>query len=71
LDKFGGVPVLETENGLPVLQGALVTLECTLVEPFDGGDHSILVGKVESAVVNDSKPLVYFRGDYRGLDLPD
>ncbi|KXK05285.1 MAG: flavin reductase domain-containing protein [Acidobacteria bacterium OLB17] len=71
LDKFAGMPLLETPSGLPVIEGALVTLECTLVQPYDGGDHSILVGKIESAEVMDARPLLYFRGDYRRLDAGD
>jgi len=71
LDKFAGMPLLETESGLPVIEGALVTLECTLVHPYDGGDHSILVGKIENSTVNDARPLIYFRGDYRLIDFGD
>ena len=71
LDKFAGMPLLETESGLPVIEGALVTLECSLVHPYDGGDHSILVGKIESSTVNDARPLLYFRGDYRSIDRGD
>ena len=71
LDKFAGITTLETENGLPVIEGALVTLECTLVQSYDGGDHSILVGEIDRSTVNDFKPLIYFRGDYRRIDPRD
>ncbi|MBV6495299.1 MAG: flavin reductase [Acidobacteria bacterium ACB1] len=71
LDKFAGMPLQETESGLPVITGALVTLECSLVQNYDGGDHSILVAEVKSSTVNDAKPLIYFRGDYRLIDLGD
>ena len=68
-DKFNGTPTLASATGLPVIEGALVTLECEMVEAYDGGDHSILIGKIVEAEVLDGKPLVYFHGDYRELDL--
>lgn len=67
-NKFDGLPPLESLDGLPVIEGSLVTLECEMVETYDGGDHTILIGKIVSAEILDDKPLVYFHGDYRSLD---
>lgn len=54
-------------DGIPVLLGCLATLECRVTNAFDGGDHSIFVGEVEKASVNDGDPILYFRGDYRAI----
>ena len=53
-------------NGCPVVDGALATLECELVEAIQGGDHTIAIGKVVGAVSHPEKqPLIYFRRAYR------
>jgi flavin reductase (DIM6/NTAB) family NADH-FMN oxidoreductase RutF len=69
-DKFRGVPCHEGRTGLPLLDGALATLECRIVEVHDAGDHTIFIGQVESASVAGGRPLVYFHGSYHSL-MPD
>jgi flavin reductase (DIM6/NTAB) family NADH-FMN oxidoreductase RutF len=74
-DKFSGVSCHEGKTGLPLLDGALVTLECRIVEAHEAGDHTIFLGQVEAATVAGGQPLVYFHGAYHGLathhDAPD
>ena len=67
IDKFEGVKCREGLGGVPVLDDALVTLECKLSSSFDGGDHTIFVGGVEDVTIRDGAPLVYFHGGYRDL----
>jgi flavin reductase (DIM6/NTAB) family NADH-FMN oxidoreductase RutF len=66
-DKFESVEFSEGIDGIPVLSGCIATLECRLTAAYDGGDHSIFVGEVEKAVVNDGDPILYFRSDYRSI----
>ncbi len=66
-DKFEGIDYLKTTNGVPILENALVNLECRLVSMYEGGDHSIFVGEIQDAIIKDGKPLLYFQGDYRTL----
>jgi flavin reductase (DIM6/NTAB) family NADH-FMN oxidoreductase RutF len=66
-DKFAGVEYRTAGSGVPLLKGALCTLECTVTEQLPGGDHSIFVGQVEAAETAESAPLVYFRSGYREL----
>lgn len=54
-------------NGMPWLDGALATLDCRLSQRYDGGDHSIFVGELQSVSVAETQPLVYFRGGYHSL----
>lgn len=53
----------------PVLPGALVRFDCRRHAVVDGGDHLILIGRVEAVSVPDAAadPLVYFRGGYRAI----
>jgi flavin reductase (DIM6/NTAB) family NADH-FMN oxidoreductase RutF len=55
-------------SGNPVLRGALASFECTMWNRYDGGDHIILVGKVEEFSTNpNAKPLAFYAGQYREL----
>lgn len=66
-DKFEGVSYHHGVGRIPVLDDALVNIECRIVNNFDGGDHSIFVGCVEAVSIRDGDPLVYFHGSYRDL----
>jgi len=50
--------------GSPLLDGAGAWLECSRYEIFAGGDHSILLGRVESAESVDRPVLLFHRGRY-------
>ncbi|RKT54541.1 flavin reductase family protein [Saccharothrix australiensis] len=58
-DKFEGTRMTECERGLPGLVDAAARLVCSAHSVSDGGDHSILVGRVEEAVALDRVPLIY------------
>jgi 4-nitrophenol 2-monooxygenase / 4-nitrocatechol 4-monooxygenase, reductase component len=66
-DKFSGIATHPGESGVPLIDGALTTLECTVREQFAGGDHSIFVGEVVAIATAEGAPLVYYRSGYRGL----
>ncbi|HEX9961508.1 MAG TPA: flavin reductase family protein [Pyrinomonadaceae bacterium] len=67
-DKFDGVKYRAGIEHLPVLEDVLVNLECRLVNAHDNGDHTIYIGEIVVAAVNDGNPLVYFQGEYRKLE---
>ena len=66
-DRFGGAGYREGACGAPLLEGALAHIECRVVHAYPGGDHTIVVGEVESMNVTDHKPLAYYRGGYAQL----
>ncbi|HYH06557.1 MAG TPA: flavin reductase family protein [Thermoanaerobaculia bacterium] len=66
-DKFEGVRVRRGELGVPLVEGAICTLECRVHDSLPGGDHTIFVGEVVDAQTADAAPLVYFRSGYREL----
>ncbi|MFC4294327.1 alpha/beta fold hydrolase [Novosphingobium tardum] len=67
-DRFGQTAWEEGEQGIPVLTGSLGIFECSRHAVHEGGDHFILVGKVERAQFEPRRdPLLYFRGKYRRL----
>lgn len=66
-DKFAGVATREGELGVPLIDGAICTLECRVHGQLPGGDHTIFVGEVVDAQTGDGAPLVYYRSGYRDL----
>ena len=55
-------------DGDPVLAGALASFVCTVENEHPGGDHAIVVGRVERVVVGgDAPPLIHVSRAYRGL----
>ncbi|MEQ1604202.1 MAG: flavin reductase family protein [Pyrinomonadaceae bacterium] len=67
MDKFANVPYRLGLAGIPVLENTIANLECRIRRDFDGGDHSIFVGEVEHASIQDGLPLIYFQGGYRNI----
>lgn len=62
--------------GLPLIDGAIATLECTVVQTFSAGDHDLFIGRVDSLQEgrDDVAPLLYYRRRYlrieQGADSP-
>ncbi|PKP82751.1 MAG: flavin reductase [Alphaproteobacteria bacterium HGW-Alphaproteobacteria-18] len=67
-DRFSETPWQRGQHDVPLLSGALVNFECVRHAEYDGGDHVILVGRVERARYEPRRdPLLYFKGRYRRL----
>lgn len=72
IDKSKGLNIKQSKHGVPVIEGALAVLECTLWNDYPGGDHAILVGQVvnaELANTEQTHPLLYCRS--KMSSLPD
>lgn len=55
-------------DGLPLLPDALARLQCDIEARHDGGDHTILVGRVRKLdVASSGKPLLFYAGAYHAL----
>ncbi len=67
-DKFAEVKYHSGIDDLPVLEDVLANLECRLVNSHTSGDHTIYVGEIETVMINDGNPLVYWHGNYRELE---
>lgn len=51
-------------GGAPLIEGAIARFECRLHEVLPGGDHQILVGRVERCTVTEGEPLLFVQGGY-------
>ena len=54
-------------GGVPLIDGALVNLECRVEHSHDHGSHTIYIGYVDVAHVADKRPLLYYDGAYRDV----
>ena len=66
-DRFAGVSYRAGANGAPVLDGVLAVIECEIYSVYDGGDHDVVVGRVDhlevdEAVAADHGPLLFHTG---------
>lgn len=66
-NKFIGVAWHTGQFGLPVLEGVLTVIECQLRDTYPGGDHTIFIGEVMDAEINQGSPLLYYRRGYHEL----
>lgn len=66
-DAFDGLDWQEGEAGVPLIAGCLARFDCQLVAAHDGGDHTILVGRVLRAGFRDGLPLLFQAGRFVAL----
>lgn len=66
-DRFAGVGYHIGPAGEVFLDGALTHIEVLRHALYDGGDHSIIVGRVIGGTTGDGHPLLYYRGGYAAL----
>lgn len=67
---FDSLPYRLGANGAPLIDGSLAHLECRTVDVVEGGDHDLFIAEVTATQVHEGTPLVYYRRDYRALDVP-
>ena len=67
IKKFAGVKWRRGRNDVPLLDGAIGYIECKIINQYDGGDHTIYIGKIINAAAAGDRPLLFFNGRYRRL----
>lgn len=55
-------------TGSPRVHDAIAVLDCTVEHRLPGGDHEIVIGRVVDVETTGGAPLVYWRGEYAGLE---
>jgi 4-hydroxyphenylacetate 3-hydroxylase, reductase component len=71
-DKFSGVAWTAGPDGAPLIDGVVARIECSTEVQHDGGDHVLIVGRVQRFAQFDGAPLLFAQGRY-GIaeDHPD
>ncbi len=57
--------------GVPLIEGALVHLACTVTDSHLAGDHTLHIGHVDYLWHEPGEPLVFFTGSFRALNVED
>ena len=58
-------------TGVPLIEGALAGFECELWRAYDGGDHTIFLGRLLALDgAADEDPLLFFRGGFLARPEP-
>ena len=65
-EKLDGVPH-RLQDGVPIIEGALSWVVCTLRELIAGGDHTIAIGEVVAMGLGDGDPLLWYGGRYHDV----
>ena len=63
-DRFDGLDLAFSPEGLPVLQGAAGQMSCRVATVHKAGDHDIILGEVLAGAEIACNPLVYHKGAY-------
>jgi flavin reductase (DIM6/NTAB) family NADH-FMN oxidoreductase RutF len=71
-DQFDGIACEPGRlTGVPLIGDALARLECELWERYDGGDHTIFIGRllsVDRPAETRDGALLFYRGRFRRLE---
>lgn len=70
VDKFAGGEFTSNAQGVPVLTDASVLLHCTAEARHDGGDHTILIARVNDVALSAADPLLYFQREFLAIPRP-
>jgi flavin reductase ActVB len=68
VDRFTGAGFVADPHA-PRLPDALAVFLCSTDTTYDGGDHTILLGRVDDVVTDVGEPLLYFERDFNRLGL--
>lgn len=63
--RYNGIEHTISEQNVPILPGVLARFDCRTQEILEGGDHHIIIGKVQAHTASDGAPLLFFGGEYR------
>ena len=70
-DKFEKSKWHMGKGNIPLANNALAHFECTMENVHDGGDHSILVGRVVRFSTSEGRPLIFANGKFGGFTHTD
>lgn len=65
--RFAGIKWHPGTTGSPIIDDALVSIECMVAQQIQAGTHWVIIGKVQNVVVGSGEPLLYYRTAYREL----
>lgn len=69
-DEFCGAAWHQGDSRLPILDAAIASLECTIVDTHPAGDHDLYIARVDVARTEAGRqlPLLYYGGRYLRIE---
>lgn len=58
-DRFANCDWYQSQHQLPIIKGAMASLQCKTFKQIEAGDHTILIGEIIAIDVEKKGPLVY------------
>ena len=50
--------------GSPFIEGSIAFLKAKVIEKYNYGDHTIILGKVQGIDTQEGDPLLYYQSNY-------
>jgi 3-hydroxy-9,10-secoandrosta-1,3,5(10)-triene-9,17-dione monooxygenase reductase component len=70
-DRFADVICASSPTGLPILDGSIAWIDCTIHSVSNAGDHFLVLGSVEAmSVERAAAPLVFHQGRFAHVATP-
>lgn len=66
-ERFANINWHKGETGSPIIDDALATIECTVVDQVLAGTHWVVIGEVQAVSCRTGEPLMYYNSGYREL----
>jgi len=66
-DKFKGVAHHSGVLGVPIIEGCIAHVECSVSAMHTSGDHVIVIGDAYHGAADGGEPLVYYTSGFRQL----
>lgn len=67
-DKFADVDFSLSALGSPIIDGAVVWIDCELDAVHEAGDHFIVIGRVHGLDLHhEGSPMIFHKGGYSGV----
>jgi flavin reductase (DIM6/NTAB) family NADH-FMN oxidoreductase RutF len=66
-DRFESLGWRHGVSGVPLIDGCLASMECSVVQTVEAGDHAIFIAEVIRAQAREGNPLLYFGSEYRKI----
>jgi flavin reductase len=64
-NQFDGISYTLNEHGVPVIDGAVASMECATITEMNVGTHTIFIARVLKGNRSQTSPLVYHDGSYK------
>lgn len=65
--RFANVNWHKGDTGTPIIDDALASIECTVVDQVLAGSHWVIIGEVQAIDCRSGEPLLYYNSAYREL----